>query len=68
MPCHAMPEPPIHPSTHKKTNPTQTQPNPFKPRSTPPGTCAVLVRDGERSLVANLGAANKFTADHLVRV
>lgn len=29
------------------------------------GTCAVLVHEGERSLVANLSAANKFTADHL---
>lgn len=30
-----------------------------------PGTCAVLVHGGERSLVANLAAANNFTADHL---
>lgn len=32
------------------------------------GTCAVLVLDGERSLVANLAAANRFKPDHLVRV
>ena len=31
----------------------------------PTGTCAVLVNGGERSLVANLGAANSFTASHL---
>ena len=31
----------------------------------PTGTCAVLVNGGERSLVANLGAANSFTAHHL---
>jgi adenosine kinase len=35
------------------------------PGDTPAGTCAVLVHQGERSLVANLGAANKFTPDHL---
>jgi adenosine kinase len=29
------------------------------------GTCAVLVHDGERSLVANLAAANTFTSSHL---
>lgn len=29
------------------------------------GTCAVLVNGGERSLVANLAAANTFTASHL---
>ena len=29
------------------------------------GTCAVLVNGGERSLVANIGAANSFTASHL---
>lgn len=33
--------------------------------TTPTGTCAVLVHGGERSLVANLAAANKFTPDHL---
>lgn len=32
------------------------------------GTCAVLVNGGERSLVANLGAANTFTPDHLAKV
>lgn len=31
----------------------------------PTGTCAVLVQGGERSLVANLAAANKFTIEHL---
>jgi adenosine kinase len=31
----------------------------------PTGTCAVLVHGGERSLVANLAAANTFTASHL---
>jgi adenosine kinase len=29
------------------------------------GTCAVLVNNGERSLIANLAAANTFTEDHL---
>eukprot|EP00897_Mesotaenium_endlicherianum_P002300 jgi/Mesen1/2098/ME000151S01360 len=29
------------------------------------GTCAVLVKDGERSLIANLSAANCYKADHL---
>ncbi len=33
--------------------------------STPTGTCAVLIKDTERSLVANLAAANKFTPEHL---
>lgn len=28
----------------------------------------MLVKDGERSLCANLAAANKFTADHLASV
>jgi adenosine kinase len=36
-----------------------------KHASTPTGTCAVLVHGGERSLIANLAAANTFTADHL---
>eukprot|EP00604_Paraphysomonas_vestita_P001614 CAMPEP_0174822316 /NCGR_PEP_ID=MMETSP1107-20130205/14955_1 /TAXON_ID=36770 /ORGANISM="Paraphysomonas vestita, Strain GFlagA" /LENGTH=268 /DNA_ID=CAMNT_0016040907 /DNA_START=159 /DNA_END=966 /DNA_ORIENTATION=+ len=31
----------------------------------PTGTCAVLVHGGERSLVANLAAANTFTPSHL---
>lgn len=31
----------------------------------PTGTCAVLVHSGERSLVANLAAANTFSASHL---
>lgn len=29
------------------------------------GTCAVLVKDGERSLIANLAAANHFKPSHL---
>jgi adenosine kinase len=33
--------------------------------STPTGTCAVLVNGGERSLVANLAAANNFKKSHL---
>lgn len=33
--------------------------------STPTGTCAVCIVGGERSLVANLAAANNFKADHL---
>ena len=33
--------------------------------SVPTGTCAVLVNGGERSLVANLAAANTFSAAHL---
>ncbi len=31
----------------------------------PTGTCAVLIHGGERSLVANLAAANTFTDAHL---
>jgi len=37
----------------------------MKDPSTPTGTCAVLVKDGERSLIANLAAANNFKASHL---
>jgi len=33
--------------------------------ATPTGTCAVLVKGGERSLVANLSAANNFKPSHL---
>ena len=29
------------------------------------GTCAVLLSQGERSLIANLAAANNFSIDHL---
>jgi len=36
-----------------------------KNSSVPTGTCAVLVNGGERSLVANLAAANTFSAAHL---
>jgi len=32
---------------------------------TPTGTCAVLVASGERSLIANLAAANNFKESHL---
>lgn len=34
--------------------------------STPTGTCAVCIVDGERSLVANLSAANNYKMDHLM--
>jgi adenosine kinase len=33
--------------------------------STPTGTCAVIVKDGERSLCAALNAANNYKASHL---
>jgi len=33
--------------------------------ATPTGTCAVLVCEGERSLIANLAAANNFKETHL---
>jgi adenosine kinase len=36
-----------------------------KNSETPTGTCAVLVNGGERSLVANIAAANTFTPAHL---
>jgi adenosine kinase len=36
-----------------------------KSTDTPTGTCAVLINGGERSLVANLAAANTFNAAHL---
>ena len=37
----------------------------MKDPDTPTGTCAVLVKGGERSLVANLAAANNFKPTHL---
>ena len=37
----------------------------MKDPTTPTGTCAALVLGGERSLVANLAAANNFQATHL---
>lgn len=37
----------------------------MKDAGTSTGTCAVLVKDGERSLIANLAAANNFKASHL---
>ncbi|KAK1738213.1 adenosine kinase [Skeletonema marinoi] len=37
----------------------------MKDESTPTGTCAVLVKDGERCLIANLAAANNFKPSHL---
>lgn len=37
----------------------------LKDAEQPTGTCAVLVKDGERSLIANLGAANHFKPSHL---
>jgi len=33
-------------------------------KETPTGTCAVLVKDAERSLIANLAAAEKYDASH----
>jgi len=39
--------------------------NYMKNPSVPTGTCAVLINGGERSLVANLGAANTFLPSHL---
>jgi adenosine kinase len=36
-----------------------------KTQSVPTGTCAVLVNGGERSLIANLSAANTFNVSHL---
>lgn len=33
--------------------------------ATPTGTCAVLIKDTERSLIANLSAANNFKEEHL---
>ena len=32
--------------------------------ATPTGTCAVCVKDGERSLITNLGAANNYQIAH----
>jgi len=37
----------------------------MKDNATPTGTCAVLVKDGERALIANLAAANNFNESHL---
>ena len=37
----------------------------MKDETTPTGTCAVLVKGGERSLIANLAAANNFKPTHL---
>jgi adenosine kinase len=34
-------------------------------KTAPTGTCAVLVQDKERSLVANLSAANNYKIDHM---
>jgi adenosine kinase len=34
-------------------------------KTTPTGTCACLIHNKERSLIANLSAANKYQADHL---
>lgn len=33
--------------------------------STPTGTCSACIMGGERSLVANLAAANNYKIDHL---
>jgi adenosine kinase len=37
----------------------------MKDESTPTGTCAALIKDGERALVTNLNAANNFKPSHL---
>jgi len=37
----------------------------MKNKEMPTGTCGVLINGGERSLVANLAAANTFSVDHL---
>ncbi|KAK0585701.1 hypothetical protein LWI29_032669 [Acer saccharum] len=37
----------------------------YEDESSPTGTCAVCVADGERSLVANLSAANCYKFEHL---
>jgi len=34
-------------------------------KDTPTGTCAVCIKDGERSLVANLSAANNYKPEHM---
>ncbi|KAF5453423.1 hypothetical protein F2P56_028326 [Juglans regia] len=39
--------------------------NYYEDESTPTGTCAVCVVGGERSLIANLSAANCYKSDHL---
>lgn len=37
----------------------------LKDETTPTGTCAALIKDGERALIANLAAANNFKPSHL---
>ena len=37
----------------------------MKDEKTPTGTCAALIKDGERALVTNLDAANNFKESHL---
>jgi adenosine kinase len=37
----------------------------MKDETTPTGTCAALIKDGERALVTNLDAANNFKPSHL---
>jgi adenosine kinase len=37
----------------------------MKDTKTPTGTCAALIKDGERALVTNLDAANNFSSSHL---
>ncbi|CDP17399.1 unnamed protein product [Coffea canephora] len=39
----------------------------YEDESAPTGTCAVCVVGGERSLVANLSAANCYKSEHLKR-
>jgi adenosine kinase len=38
----------------------------LKDATTPTGTCAVLVHHHERSLIANLAAANNYKVEHLL--
>ncbi|MBO8907879.1 hypothetical protein INO82_14395, partial [Staphylococcus aureus] len=39
----------------------------YEDESAPTGTCAVCVVGGERSLIANLSAANCYKVEHLKR-
>ena len=36
-----------------------------KETAVPTGTCGVCIKDGERSLIANLAAADKFDVSHV---
>ncbi|KAG6665629.1 hypothetical protein I3843_02G150500 [Carya illinoinensis] len=52
---------------HMKSNSKQAgvNVNYYEDESAPTGTCAVCVVGGERSLIANLSAANCYKSDHL---